>query len=49
MTAIAETPIPREFTHAFTEPEQATKQLVIINWSGELDRVWPTLIMAAAG
>lgn len=33
---------------AFAEPEEATKQLVIINWSGELDRVWPTLIMSTA-
>jgi peroxiredoxin family protein len=28
--------------------EQGTKQLVIINWSGELDRIWPTLIMSNA-
>ncbi len=28
------------------EIEQATKQLVIVNWSGELDRLWPTLIMS---
>ena len=28
--------------------EQATKQLVIVNWSGELDKVWPTLIMSSA-
>jgi peroxiredoxin family protein len=31
-----------------TVVEQATKQLVIINWSGELDKVWPTLIMSSA-
>jgi peroxiredoxin family protein len=24
-----------------------TKALVIVNWSGELDRVWPTLILAS--
>ena len=24
----------------------ATKELVIVHWSGELDRVWPTLILA---
>jgi peroxiredoxin family protein len=29
------------------EPDVATKQLVIVNWSGELDRVWPTLILAS--
>jgi peroxiredoxin family protein len=28
--------------------EQATRQLVIVNWSGELDKVWPTLIMSSA-
>ncbi|MEX2547799.1 MAG: DsrE/DsrF/DrsH-like family protein [Chloroflexota bacterium] len=31
-----------------TEAETPTKQLVIINWSGELDRIWPTLIMSSA-
>jgi peroxiredoxin family protein len=25
----------------------ATKELVIVNWSGELDRIWPTLILAS--
>jgi peroxiredoxin family protein len=30
------------------EAETPTKQLVIINWSGELDRIWPTLIMSSA-
>ncbi|MEO5940828.1 MAG: DsrE/DsrF/DrsH-like family protein [Candidatus Limnocylindrales bacterium] len=25
-----------------------TKQLVIVNWSGELDRIWPTLILASS-
>ena len=29
------------------EPETATKQLVIVNWSGELDRVWPVLILSS--
>lgn len=30
-------------------PEGATKtkELVIVNWSGELDRIWPTLILAS--
>jgi peroxiredoxin family protein len=31
-----------------TEAEVPTRQLVIINWSGELDRIWPTLIMSTA-
>jgi peroxiredoxin family protein len=32
-----------------TEPEitAKTKELVIVNWSGELDRIWPTLILAS--
>jgi len=36
-----------------TQPEPATdgaektRQLVIVNWSGELDRIWPTLILAS--
>ena len=39
------------FAEAFaekTEGEVETKQLVIVNWSGELDRVWPTLILASS-
>jgi peroxiredoxin family protein len=30
------------------EGEVKTKELVIVNWSGELDRIWPTLILASA-
>ena len=54
MTATAEistvekTPIPSEFAEAFTSADPTTKQLVIINWSGELDKIWPTLIMSSA-
>ena len=33
---------------AETNPEQAEK-LVIFAWSGELDKVWPTLILATTG
>jgi len=33
---------------AAREPEQAEK-LVIFAWSGELDKVWPTLILATTG
>jgi peroxiredoxin family protein len=29
------------------EPETRTKQLVIVNWSGELDKVWPVLILSS--
>jgi len=25
-----------------------TRQMVIVNWSGELDRIWPTLILASS-
>ena len=45
---IADKPIPREFVDAFAAPDTSTKQLVIINWSGELDKMWPTLIMSSA-
>ncbi|CAN5698642.1 hypothetical protein BH24CHL5_BH24CHL5_06240 [soil metagenome] len=30
------------------DAEVATRQLVIINWSGELDKIWPTLLMSTA-
>jgi len=33
------------------QPDPATtpvKQMVIVNWSGELDRIWPTLILASS-
>jgi peroxiredoxin family protein len=33
---------------AVPEPEQAEK-LVIFAWSGELDKIWPTLILATTG
>lgn len=29
------------------EAEAKTKDFVIVNWSGELDRIWPTLILAS--
>jgi peroxiredoxin family protein len=28
--------------------EPKTRQMVIVNWSGELDRIWPTLILASS-
>ena len=31
-----------------SDAEAKTRQLVIINWSGELDKIWPTLIMSTA-
>jgi peroxiredoxin family protein len=48
------TEIPVEETEALagsaepTSVEAPTRQLVIINWSGELDKIWPTLIMSTA-
>ena len=33
---------------AATPTETVTKQMVIVNWSGELDRIWPTLILSSA-
>jgi peroxiredoxin family protein len=57
-SAITEVPVeeteqlpPPETVAAFageTPAEAPTRQLVIINWSGEYDRIMPTLIMATA-
>src|SRR5512132_1088940 len=48
--AVSEAPV--ETTTPVVAPEVASetpvRQLVIINWSGEFDRVMPTLIMANA-
>ena len=48
--AVSEAPIEELDTQPATETEAETpvKQLVIINWSGEFDRVLPTLIMSSA-
>lgn len=49
-SAVSETPIEATLTTAApdTAAETPVRQLVIINWSGEFDRVMPTLIMANA-
>ena len=53
MTLLAEPiapPIPVEPSPApAPEPEGAvkTKELVIVNWSGELDKVWPVMILSS--
>ena len=47
-SAVSESPVEQPEPDPATEVEQATRQLVIINWSGELDRIWPTLIMSSA-
>jgi peroxiredoxin family protein len=39
--------VPEVFTEAFNEPAQKVKELVIVNWSGDLDKVWPVLILAS--
>ena len=53
-TELLEPPVPvlpvDPFAAAFAEEDEAeiaTKELVIVNWSGELDRIWPTLILAS--
>jgi peroxiredoxin family protein len=46
--AVSERPIDEPAPSRASEAEEATKHLVIINWSGELDRIWPTLIMSSA-
>ena len=40
-------PLAAAFADAAQEAEVSTKELVIVNWSGELDRIWPTLILAS--
>jgi peroxiredoxin family protein len=48
--AVSEAPVEVTTTVAAPESSAETpvKQLVIVNWSGELDRIWPTLIMSNA-
>jgi hypothetical protein len=40
-------PFAAAFAEAEPDAEVTTKELVIVNWSGELDRIWPTLILAS--
>jgi len=49
-SAVIEAPAEETETQPGATPavESATRQLVIINWSGELDKLWPTLIMSTA-
>ncbi len=53
MTLLAEpiaTPIPLEPSPARapeSDGEVKTKELVIVNWSGELDKVWPVMILSS--
>ena len=50
MSATLERPLTEVATDEVVEmkPEQAEK-LVIFAWSGELDKIWPTLILATTG
>jgi len=47
-SAVSENPVDEALLKASFDTEQATRRLVIVNWSGELDRIWPTLIMSTA-
>jgi peroxiredoxin family protein len=46
--AVHEVPIEETAVASADATEAATKQLVIINWSGEYDKIMPTLIMSTA-
>jgi peroxiredoxin family protein len=46
--AVTEVPVEEVEATFDAESETPTRQLVIINWSGEFDRVLPTLIMSSA-
>jgi peroxiredoxin family protein len=47
-SAVSENPTDEPLLQPMYDTEQATRRLVIVNWSGELDRIWPTLIMSTA-
>jgi peroxiredoxin family protein len=38
---------PEAAPESLPEGAERVKELVIVNWSGELDRIWPTLILAS--
>ena len=40
-------PLATSLPEPSDDADIATKELVIVNWSGELDRIWPTLILAS--
>jgi peroxiredoxin family protein len=39
--------LPRPTDEPASDAETRTKELVIVNWSGDLDRVWPVLILSS--
>jgi len=52
-TAIAEAPLENERLpgaglEAESDQPAKTRELVIVNWSGDLDKVWPVLILSSA-
>ena len=48
LRGLLEEPADEPDLEGVTEAETPVRQLVVINWSGEFDRVMPTLIMANA-
>lgn len=40
-------PVPEAFAETASEPIEKTKEFVIVNWSGDLDKVWPVLILSS--
>ena len=47
VVAVPEIPVPEEQVAPEADGAVRTKQLVIINWSGELDKVWPVMILSS--
>jgi peroxiredoxin family protein len=39
--------LPEAQIEEVLEPSSKTKELVIVNWSGDLDKVWPVLILSS--
>ena len=48
VAAIAEVEgVPEPAAEAAIDQVAKTKELVIVNWSGDLDKVWPVLILSS--
>jgi peroxiredoxin family protein len=39
--------LPEPVTDAFVDMPVRTKELVIVDWSGDLDKIWPVLILSS--
>ena len=39
--------VPEEMPDAIVDAPAKTKELVIVNWSGDLDKVWPVMILSS--